>query len=88
MLQSNVVYQITCPGCNSSYVGQTTRQLQRRFREHMGNKGPVKTHLDVCNINPDVGMIEVIGRASSLPRLLTLEALFIKQIKPLSNTKD
>ena len=54
----------------------------------MGNKGPVKTHLDVCNINPDVGMIEVIGRASSLPRLLTLEALFIKQIKPLLNTKD
>ena len=88
MLQSNVVYQITCPGCNSSYVGQTTRQLQRRFREHMGNKGPVKTHLDICNISPDVGMIKVIGRASSLPRLLTLEALFIKQIKPELNTKD
>lgn len=22
---SNVVYHITCPGCQSSYVGQTTR---------------------------------------------------------------
>ena len=54
----------------------------------MGNKGPVKTHLDICNISPDVGMIKVIGRASSLPRLLTLKALFIKQIKPELNTKD
>ena len=32
MLQSNVVYQITCPGCNSSYVGETVRHLSRRFR--------------------------------------------------------
>ena len=54
----------------------------------MGNKGPVKSHFDTCNITPGAGMIKIIGRASSLPRLLTLETLLIKQIKPELNTKD
>ena len=88
MLQSNVVYQISCPGCNSSYVGQTTRHLQRRFKEHTGNKGPVKTHFENCGIIPDQNIIKIIGKANTLAKLLTLEALFIKEICPLLNTKD
>ena len=88
MLQSNVVYKITCPGCNSSYVGQTTRQLQRRFREHTGNKGPVKSHLDDCGITPNSDIIQIIGKANTPYRLLTLEALFIKEFKPSLNKKD
>lgn len=88
MLQSNVVYKIECPGCNSSYVGQTTRQLQRRFKEHAGNKGPVKSHFENCAITLDNGMIKIIGKEKTLPRLLTLEALFIKEINPVLNTKD
>ena len=88
MFQSNVVYQIVCPGCNSSYVGQTTRQLQRRFKEHVGNKGPVKSHFEKCAITPDNDVIKILGRSLTLPRLLTLEALFIKEMNPDLNTKD
>ena len=89
MLQSNVVYKIDCPGCDSSYVGQTVRHLQRRFREHIGNKGPMKSHFESCQINsPSDDIIKVLDRSSSLPRLLTLEALYIKQHKPKLNTKD
>ena len=88
MLQSNVVYKICCPRCNSSYVGQTTRHLQRRFKEHTGNRGPVKTHFENCSVTPDNTYINIIGRADTLTRLLTLEALFIKEISPVLNTKD
>ena len=89
MLQSNVVYKIDCPGCDSSYVGQTVRHLQRRFREHIGNKGPMKSHFESCQINsPSNDIIKILDRSSSLPRLLTLEALYIKQHKPKLNTKD
>ena len=89
MLFSNVVYKIDCPGCNSSYVGQTVRHLQRRFREHIGNKGPMKTHFETCQItNIDDDMINILDRSNSLPRLLTLEALYINQFKPKLNTKD
>ena len=32
--QSNVVYEFTCPGCNSSYIGKTNRTLLVRTQEH------------------------------------------------------
>ena len=89
MFKNNVVYQIVCPRCKSSYVGQTTRHLQQRFKEHIGNKGPIKTHFESCAITPTDDIISVLGRMDRGDgRLLTLEALFIKEIAPVLNTKD
>ena len=83
------VKRIDCPGCDSSYVGQTVRHLQRRFREHIGNKGPMKTHFQTCGIScPSNDIIKILDRNSSPPRLLTLEALYINEYKPEINTKD
>ena len=87
MLQSNVVYKITCPRCDSSYVGQTTRHVQQRFREHLGKLGIIKKHCEDCDISPSNDMIKILGRAKG-ERLLTLEALFILSIQPSLNTKD
>ena len=87
MLQSNVVYKISCPQCELSYVGQTARHLQQRFREHTGNKGLIKIHFDSCGLKPDFNNIKILGKAQG-NKLLTLEALFIAEIKPSLNTKD
>ena len=32
--KSNVVYQVTCPGCNKSYIAKTFRCLDDRLSEH------------------------------------------------------
>ena len=89
MLQNNVVYKINCPRCNSSYVGQMTRHLQHRFREHVLNNCPVKSHFLTCNITPSENDVSIIGRAGIVEgRLLTLEALYIKELSPILNTKD
>ena len=72
----------------SSDVGQTSRHLLRRFKEHTGNMGPVKSHLDSCNNTPNESMITIIGKSQNLPKLLTLEALYIREINPSINTKD
>ena len=89
MLQNNAVYQIKCSRCGSSYVGQTSRHLQQRFREHVGNKGPIKTHFIECDISPTEKDISILGKSwGGENRLLTLEALFIKEINPILNTKD
>ena len=35
-LQSLVVYEFSCAGCNARYVGQTARHLKTRIAEHRG----------------------------------------------------
>ena len=87
MLQSNVVYQITCPQCKLSYVGQTSRHVQQRFREHVGSQGIFKKHFEDCNVSPSMDFVKILGRAK-FDRLLSLEALFISEINPALNTKD
>ena len=83
------MYKIICPRCNSSYVGQTVRHLQQRFKEHVGNKGPLRSHFETCAITPTEDNVSIIGRTSRGDgRLLTLEALFIKELTPVLNTKD
>ena len=89
MMRSNVVYKITCPRCNACYVGQTSRQLQRRFSEHLTRKGPIKTHMAECHITLDQRHVQVLGStARGEKHLLTLEALFQNELKPTLNTKD
>ena len=87
MLQSNVVYQITCSRCQSSYVGQTSRHLQQRFREHIGSKGLLKKHFEECDIFSSEDMVKILGKSSG-EKLMTLEALYIAEINPVLNTKD
>ena len=47
----DMVYKIDCPRCKSSYIGQTSRILLRRTREHLGNRGIVRAHLDKCGVD-------------------------------------
>ena len=92
MLLSNEVYKLTCPDCTASYVGQTVRHIQRRVREHLGNKGIMKTHFETCNVNQlsikDNSFVSILDKTNRISKLLTLEALYINQIKPVLNTKD
>ena len=87
-----VVYKLTCPSCNASYVGQTVRHVQQRVREHLGSKGIMKSHFDVCGVDPlliqDFDFVSVLDKAYKVSKLLTLEALYISKIKPVLNTKD
>ena len=48
-LRSNIVYEFTCPGCNSSYVGKTERNLATRLLEHSDpQKSSISKHLSEC----------------------------------------
>ena len=89
MIRSGVIYQISCPRCTACYVGQTSRHLQTRFREHTKNQGPVKTHLHQCNATITEEHINILSSTSrGESHLLTLEALYIQELDPKINTKD
>ena len=47
--KSNVAYQFSCPGRESSYIGKTERTLFERTKEHVTRADLViKGHLDNC----------------------------------------
>ena len=88
MLKSGVVYKLTCPRCNACYVGETSRHLQTRFKEHI-KKGPMNIHLKECKTSiseENVDILKATARGENY--LLTLEALHIRELKPSINTKD
>ena len=77
------------PRCNSCYVGQTSRHLQFRFKEHQNNTGPVKEHLTKCETKLTEENVTILGSTTKGEvHLLTLEALWIRELKPKINTKD
>ena len=46
----NVVYEFTCPKCNSSYIGKTDRTLLERAKEraYKDQESAVNKHLNSC----------------------------------------
>ena len=88
LLKSGVVYHLTCPSCKASYVGETIRHLMHRFREHRVNTGPLRKHLETCNTDLEEDDVKVLTTSSNQEKLLILEALFIRELKPTINTKE
>ena len=90
-IASRVVYQITCPGCHACYVGQTDRHSRTRFGEHKTvRSGPVRKHFETCarrKAEP-TDMTILHKTTKSIAFLETLEALFIRELKPTLNTRD
>ena len=88
-LKSGVVYKITCPRCNLCYVGQTRRHLITRIKEHGRKNAPVSIHMTSCQHTLTMDDVTILKASSRSTRhLMTLEALFINQLKPRLNTKD
>ena len=86
--KSGVVYKFSCPRCSSCYVGQTSRHLICRFKEHR-RSGPVAEHWQKCGIKVSLDDVIILtSRAKSIFHLMTLEALYINELKPCLNKKD
>ena len=90
-LKSGVVYKLTCPRCDACYVGATTRHLQTRVKEHRSRrKQTVFKHLENCNVSVKEDIpVDILGQTiQGEVQLFTLEALWIRQLKPQINVRD
>jgi hypothetical protein len=50
LMKSNVVYEVSCPGCGENYIGKTERILEQRATEHASTdkESPMRNHLQHC----------------------------------------
>ena len=79
-LKSIVVYRLECCGCKSIYVGQTVRHLKTRIEEHREEDTRVGQHIRQCGSESSKSEFKwkIIDQASSSIKLLTLEAVHIR----------
>lgn len=89
-LQSCVVYQFTCAGCNSRYIGETSRHLSTRIKEHISSdkKSHIFKHFKTspnCKSLYSPSCFEIIDSSNLSTTLKLKEALHINKVKPELN---
>ena len=97
-LRSHVVYQYTCGGCNSTYIGQTARHLRHRIAEHAGVShltgkvmktqchSNIRDHCSRCpGSDCSARKFKVLAQGNSELELLIKERLLINRLKPPLN---
>jgi len=89
-LISNVIYKFKCSGCTSTYVGQTVRHLNARASEHKYKKEAIRKHVDQCQGGSvEIDSFEIVHKTNKSRYFLwTLEALYIRELKPNLNIRD
>ena len=89
--RSHVVYKYVCPGCNTRYIGETTRHFTVRSHEHFHKKQePSAIYLHImgnrnCYNKRDFKAFSIIDQGSSWFNLRLKEALHIGWDKPELN---
>ena len=58
-LKSFVVYKFVCPGCNACYIGETTRQILTRIKEHL--EIDKKSHIFGHLVNNEIFKAPITG---------------------------
>ena len=87
-LKSHVVYEVPCNGCKSLYVGQTCRHITTRVAEHAKADSPMGVHAIECNGDKTAFQWKILDQYSKQSKVMTLEELYIRTLKPVINTRD
>ena len=85
-----VVYKFVCPDCNACYIGEITRHLSTRIKEHL--ETDKKSHIFAYLVNNETfksrsteNCSEIIDSASTPFRLMLKEAMHIIWKRPSIN---
>ena len=89
-LHSRVVYKFTCAGCNACYVGETTRHLFTRVREHLAvdKASHIFKHLqnsERCRALCTIDCFHILDHATTSFQLKIKEAIHIQKEQPCLN---
>ena len=82
-LRSRVVYKFLCAGCNACYIGETSRHLSTRVREHLSRdrNSHVYQHLQqsqACRCLANKNCFSIVDCAPNKLQLMLKEAMHIK----------
>ena len=89
-LRSRIVFKFLCAGCNACYIGETSRHLPTRVREHLSRdrNSHVYKHLQpsqACCCLANKNCFCIVDCAPNKLRLMLKEAMYIKWENPTLN---
>ena len=91
-LKSFVVYQFTCAGCNSRYIGETSGHLSTRIKEHISTNKNFHIHKHFlkspsCKNQYSQSCFKILDSANSTFSLKIKEALHRNKVNPELNVQ-
>ena len=91
-LKSSVFYKITCVGCGFRYVGETSRYLSTRIKEHLASdkNAHILKHLSKnsdCKNNTSPNCFKIIDSDKYFLKLKIKEGFHITREKPELNVQ-
>jgi hypothetical protein len=87
--KSMIVYLLCCNHCGNKYIGSTIRTLHTRVREHLilQKTSSVYQHVRACHTDVSIE-VDILAEANCEKQLRSLEAAYIKKLKPDINSKE
>ena len=85
------VYQLDCPQCDQSYIGETERTLGTRLKEHLrhsDNPTAVREHMNKTGHSVTDQDVKVIGREDQWLKRKITEAVAIRKHHPSLNRDE
>jgi hypothetical protein len=87
--KSMIVYSLYCNHCGNTYIGSTIRALHIRIREHIIFQKTSSVYQHVRSCHADISIeVDVLAQADCEKQLRSIEAGFIKKLKPEINNKE
>ena len=86
--QCGLVYHIKCQNCHHNYIGETSRNMGIRFKEHTTRKGTVsavKEHLEDSQHSCSLKNVKILDREDDWHRRKIKEAIMIQRHHPTLN---
>ena len=71
--------------CNHEYIGDSARNFEERFKEHLKAPFPIHDHINISGHSVTIDNFSILGREDQNLTRLIKEALYIRVNNPSLN---
>ena len=85
--RSGVIYRYKCGrvDCDHEYIGESARNFEERFKEHLKAPSPIHDHTNISGHSVTIDNFSILGKEDQNLTRLIKEALYIRVNNPSLN---
>ena len=85
--RSGIIYRFKCDRleCDEEYIGETSRTVGERYREHLKAPSPIHDHSNISGHTTSLDNFSIVGREEQNLSRLIKESMFIRVNGPSLN---